>query len=614
MAVTTEMVRGWQHLGKQGIREAGGLDGVARQYGVVSGALKHYLRADGTLTKRAEDRLNPPGAEVTLDMVREWQRLGKQGIDEAGGLDSVARQYGVASGALKHYLRADGTLTKRAEDRLNPPTTEVTLGMVREWQHLGKQGINKAGGLDGVARQYGVASVALKIYLRADGTLTKRAEDRLNPPATEVTLDMVREWQHLGKQGIDKAGGLDGVARQYGVASGALKIYLRADGTLTKRAEDRLNPPGKDITLEMLQEWQRLGKQGLDEAGGLGGVAEQYGVAFGALKNYLRADGTLTKRAEDRLNPPGKDITLEMLREWQHLGKQAIDKAGGLDGVAGQYGVASGALRHYLRADGTLTKRAEDRLNPPGKDITLEMLREWQRLGAQGIDEVGGLDSLATQYGVVSGTLKMYVRADGTLTKRAEDRLNPPGKDITLEMLREWRRLGKRGIDEAGGLGGVARLYGVACGTLKIYLRADGTLTKRAEDRLNPPGTEVTLKMLREWQHLGKRGIGEAGGLDGLATQYGVASGALRIYLRADGTLTKRAEDRLNPSGKEVTLEMLREWQHLGKRGIDEAGGLDGVATQYGVVSGSLKNYLRADGTLTKRAEGRLRNGGAGPM
>ncbi|WP_150621432.1 hypothetical protein [Pandoraea horticolens] len=241
--------------------------------------------------------------------------------------------------------------------------------MLREWQHLGKRGIDEAGGLDGLATQYGVASGTLKIYLRADGTLTKRAGDRLNPPGTDITLEMLREWQHLGKQGVDRAGGLDGVARQYGVASAALTIYLRASGTLTKRAEDRLNPPGTDITLEMLREWQRLGKQGVDRAGGLDGVATQYGVGSGTLKIYLRADGTLKKRAEDRLNPPGTDITLEMLRAWQRLGKQGVDRAGGLDGVARQYGVASSALKIYLRADGTLTKRAEGRLRKDGVEM-----------------------------------------------------------------------------------------------------------------------------------------------------------------------------------------------------------------------------------------------------
>ncbi|VVE24358.1 hypothetical protein PHO31112_03300 [Pandoraea horticolens] len=57
-------------------------------------------------------------ATVTTEMLREWQRLGEQRMDEAGKLDGVARQYGVASNTRKNYLRADGKLTKRAEDQL----------------------------------------------------------------------------------------------------------------------------------------------------------------------------------------------------------------------------------------------------------------------------------------------------------------------------------------------------------------------------------------------------------------------------------------------------------------------------------------------------------------
>jgi hypothetical protein len=374
---------------------------------------------------------------------------------------------------------------------------------------------------------------------------TVRKETCMERRRTMVTLEMLREWQRLGKEGIDQAGGLKGVAGRYSVSLSALRNYLCSDGTLTKHAEDRLNPPGTEITPEMLREWQRLGEQGIKKAGGLEGLARQYGVTSSALRNYLRANGTLTKRAEDRLNPPCREITDEMLREWQGLGRQGIEKAGGLDGLAGQYGVTSVALRMYLHADGTLTKRVEDRLNPPGREITPEMLWEWRGLGRQGIEMAGGLDGLARRYGVTAGALKIYLRADGTLTKRAEDRLNPPGTEITDEMLREWRGLGKQGIAKAGGLDGVAKQYGVAVGTLNRYLRLDGTLTKHAEDRLDPPGSEITLAMLREWRRLGKQGVEKAGGRDGVARQYDVTTGALRIYLRADGTLTKRAEERL---------------------------------------------------------------------
>lgn len=45
-----------------------------------------------------------------------------------------------------------------------------------------------------------------------------------------------------------------------------------------------------------------------------------------------------------------------------------------------------------------------------------------------------------------------------------------------------------------------------------------------------------------------------------------------------------------------VTLEMLREWQRLGEQRIDEAGGLDGVATQDGVVAGVAAPRQAGDG------------------
>ncbi|VVE23930.1 hypothetical protein PHO31112_03277 [Pandoraea horticolens] len=50
------------------------------------------------------------------------------------------------------------------------------------------------------------------------------------------------------------------------------------------------------------------------------------------------------------------------------------------------------------------------------------------------------------------------------------------------------------------------------------------------------------------------------------------------------------------------TDAMLRTWKALGQAGIVAEGGFDGAARQYGVASASLRNYLRAGETLTKRA------------
>ncbi|AJC21550.1 hypothetical protein RO07_15555 [Pandoraea pulmonicola] len=68
---------------------------------------------------------------VTNAMLQMWRVRGREGIEAAGGLDGVARQENIPAAALRHYLRADGHLTQRGEDRLNPSRT--TSAMLRKW-------------------------------------------------------------------------------------------------------------------------------------------------------------------------------------------------------------------------------------------------------------------------------------------------------------------------------------------------------------------------------------------------------------------------------------------------------------------------------------------------
>ncbi|VVE59055.1 hypothetical protein PHO31112_05415 [Pandoraea horticolens] len=555
--ITDAMLQKLRALAQARIEAAGGLDGVASRDNVPAGALKHYQRADGALAKPAEDRLNPGGkAKITDAMLRTWKALGQAGIEAAGGLDGVASRENVSVGALKHYLRADGRLTQVGEDRLNPDgKAQITDAMLQKWKALGQAGIKAAGGLDGVARRDNVPAVALKHYLRADGRLTQVGEDRLNPGGkAQITDAMLQTWKALGQAGIEAAGGLDGVARRDNVTTAALRSYLRADGRLTQLGEDRLNPGGKaQITGAMLQTWKALGQAGIEAAGGLDGVARRDNVPVGALKSYLRADGRLTQRGEDRLTPGGKaKITDAMLQKWKALGQAGIEAAGGLDGVARRDNVPSGALRRYLRADGSLAQFAEDRLNPGGETkITDAMLQTWKTLGQAGIAAAGGLDGVARRDNVTTAALRSYLRADGNLTQFGEDRLNRGGKaKISNAMLQTWKALGQAEIEAAGGLDGVARRDNVSVGALKHYLRADGRLTQLGEDRLNPGGkAKITDAMLQTWKALGQAGIEAAGGLDGVARRDNVSVGALKRYLRADGGLTQFGEDRLRKDG-----------------------------------------------------------------
>jgi hypothetical protein len=246
----------------------------------------------------------------------------------------------------------------------------------------------------------------------------------------EITDDMLRQWATLGRAGIKAAGGIGGLAGQNNVSAAALKNYLRADGTLTGQGKDRLDRSGKvELTDDMLRQWAALGKAGIKAAGGLEGLASQNNVSGGALKNCLRADGTLTPYGESRLNPEGKvGITVAMLRQWAALGKAGIEAAGGIDGLAKEHNVSIAALRSYLRIDGSLTQRGEDRLNPGGKvDVTDDMLRQWATLGPSGIRALGGFDGLARHYNVTIGAMRNYLRADGSLRPLGEERLRRAG-------------------------------------------------------------------------------------------------------------------------------------------------------------------------------------------
>jgi hypothetical protein len=428
----------------------------------------------------------------------------------------------------------------------------------------------------------------------------------------KITNAMLQSWKGLGRAGIEAAGGLDALARRENVPITTLRNYLRADGSLTQSSEDRLNPDKREkITDAMLQSWKNLGQAGLDAVGGLDGLARRDNVAAGTLKSYLHANGTLTQRGEDRLNPCRKaKITDAMLQSWKDLGQAGLDAVGGLDGLARRDNVPAAALKHYLRADGRLTQIGEDRLNPGGKaKITDAMLQSWKNLGQAGIDAAGGLNGLAKRDNVSAVALRGYLRADGRLTQIGEDRLNLGGKTrITDAMLQSWKTLGKAGIEAAGGFDGLARRDNVPATALRMYLRADGRLTQRGEDRLNRRRkAKITDAMLQSWKNLGQAGIEAAGGLDGLARRANVHVALLRNYLHADGSLTQRGKDRLNQDKRaKITDAMLRSWKALGKAGIEAAGGLRGVARHANVPAATLNNYLRVDGSLTQLGEDRL--------
>ncbi|VWD62538.1 hypothetical protein BCO18442_07545 [Burkholderia contaminans] len=217
---------------------------MARQYGVSF--LSNYLHRDGSLTLKGEAVIDqakhPTTTLVTASLLQKIQALGQKGIEDAGGLPALARQYGVRLNSLSNHILKNGNLTKRGEALIyqvkHPPTTRVTASLLQEIQALGPQGIKDAGGLPALARQYGVRFNSLSNHILKNGSLTGRGEALIyeaeHPPTTPFTASLLRKIRALGPKGIKDAGGLRALARQYGVRFSSLSKSIRRDGSLTE--------------------------------------------------------------------------------------------------------------------------------------------------------------------------------------------------------------------------------------------------------------------------------------------------------------------------------------------------------------------------------------------
>ncbi|WP_175764595.1 hypothetical protein, partial [Burkholderia ambifaria] len=157
------------------------------------------------------------------------------------------------------------------------------------------------------------------------------------PPTTRVTASLVQEIQALGPQGIEDAGGLYALARRADVYYNTLRAYILEDCSLTKRGKALIyqaeHPPTTPVTASLLQEIHALGRQGIEDAGGLYALARQADVYYNTLRGYILEDCSLTKRGKALIyqaeHPPTTPVTASMLQEIQALGPQRFQDAGG---------------------------------------------------------------------------------------------------------------------------------------------------------------------------------------------------------------------------------------------------------------------------------------------
>jgi hypothetical protein len=97
---------------------------------------------------------------------------------------------------------------------------------------------------------------------------------------------------------------------QLGVALDSLRKFIHEDGSLTAQGQAKIQRevfkrPTQPVTSQLLQDIQALGREGIHRAGGVAALANQYGVAFGSLRNLIREDGSLTARGQAKIQREG---------------------------------------------------------------------------------------------------------------------------------------------------------------------------------------------------------------------------------------------------------------------------------------------------------------------
>ncbi|WP_044453688.1 hypothetical protein [Pandoraea vervacti] len=224
---------------------------LAARFHVSYKTVKRYLRVDGTLSVTGQIKLGPgsvaTAGRMSADILRTLLALGPRRISEAGGRKAIARIFNISPLTLNHWLEANGQLTPRAYARLIA-SAKPRRAIDADLLHQIHAHIRQSGGarvdLRTLADAYGVPFTSLRQYVNDDGNLSSRAKCMLRekafPPRNLVTEDILGEIQALGRTGIRSAGGLTGLAERYDVAYGSLKSFIRADGTLTPSGEYRL--------------------------------------------------------------------------------------------------------------------------------------------------------------------------------------------------------------------------------------------------------------------------------------------------------------------------------------------------------------------------------------
>jgi hypothetical protein len=188
-----------QDLGPDGILQADGLRGLAHKHKVSPVALKASIKSDGKLTPRGQDIINrvvlKPSQKVSPDLLLKLRELGPDGIQREGSLHGLANTYDVSLRTLQDLIRIDGSVTPKGQAMIDEaehkPSQTVTAALLLRIQALGADGIERAGGMRGIAHKYDVPVRSLQHCLLSDGSLTPAGQQKINNAACTSTESVV---------------------------------------------------------------------------------------------------------------------------------------------------------------------------------------------------------------------------------------------------------------------------------------------------------------------------------------------------------------------------------------------------------------------------------------
>ncbi|WP_150738554.1 hypothetical protein [Pandoraea anapnoica] len=172
---------------------------------------------------------------------------------------------------------------------------------------------------------------------------------------------------------------------------------------------------------------EALGASGIAARGGIGGIADEHGIAKSTLRTYVSELGKLYSEARDRVEETGQfrtgKVTVGLLRELEKMGAQRIESRGGLRAISRSEGIPFRTLKGYVDRHGKPTAFWRARLRDDGDPtrratkvpVTPELLRSIQRLGASGIRAAGGLTVLPDRHNVFLSSLRSHVNGKGVL-------------------------------------------------------------------------------------------------------------------------------------------------------------------------------------------------------